>query len=180
MYYTNEITIEMKDNTTATKALEILKARLEAGFDVDKNYRRNPSKRMAEALAVEENTIIIPEEDGFYDPYTSIDVNIELLKALATEMRDEAFTTFICNVSDCDEAQIEAEYENGTLTTTTTYYPNGYTEFLYCEECDAEIVELEKYDPNATYICPDCGEEIDMESVYEEWKPEITKKEFTI
>ncbi len=180
MYYTNNITIEMKDNTTATKALEILKERLATGFEFDKEYRRNPSERMAEALEVEKNTITIPEEDGFHTPDHSMVVVVELMKAVATELKNETFFCFSCNTSDCDEAQIEAEYENGILKTETAYYPNGYTEYLYCEECGADVVAMEEYDPNETYICPDCGEELDMESVYEEWKPEITVKEFTI
>lgn len=176
MYYTNEITITMKDNATATKALEILRARLATGFDFDKEYRRSPSERMAEALEVEENTIIIPEEDGFHMPEHSMIVVVELMKAVAAELKKETFICSSCNVSDYDEAQIEAEYENETLKTETIYYPNGYTEYLCCEECGTDVVILEQYSAKTTYICPNCGEVVDMANSYDECKPEIIKK----
>ncbi|MBQ4649853.1 MAG: hypothetical protein IJB73_04050 [Firmicutes bacterium] len=178
MYYTNNITITMDDNLTATKALEVLKSRLEKGFEVDENYRRNPSVRMLNDLYVDGNDIQVPEDSGYYVPEEP-EVFIELLKAIATELKEENLWAFISNVCDCSESQIEATYENGTLKTKTTYYPSGYTEFIWCEECGGNVVALEECDPEQTYFCPDCGEELSIEKI-REYLPEITTAEFTI
>ena len=43
MYYTNSMKVTLKNKKVAAAALEIMKARLTAGFDCDKNYRRTPS-----------------------------------------------------------------------------------------------------------------------------------------
>ena len=42
MYYTNVLTITMENKEMAVKALEIMRKRLEAGFEIDNTYRRNP------------------------------------------------------------------------------------------------------------------------------------------
>ena len=97
MYYTNNITITMDDNLTATKALEVLKSRLEKGFEVDENYRRNPSVRMLNDLYVDGNDIQVPEDSGYYVPEEP-EVFIELLKAIATELKEENLWAFISNV----------------------------------------------------------------------------------
>lgn len=179
MYWTNYTSIEMEDKATATKALEILKERLESGFEIDKIYRKNPSKFMAEVLEVNDNAIVAPEEVGFYVPYEGIDVNEELLKTLATNMPDSEFYACICNTSDYDEAETYANFENGILKIKTTYYPTGFAEELFCEECSGVVVMLEDYNSNTTYICPECGEEHEA-GFFDEWKPVITEKEFTI
>ena len=50
MYYTNAIKVTLKDTESAIKALEILRNRLDAGFEIDKIYKRMPSQNMREAL----------------------------------------------------------------------------------------------------------------------------------
>ena len=62
MHYENSLTVTLKNKKTAASALEIMKARLIAGFDCDKNYRRTPSMRMREDLEVVKNTIVLPED----------------------------------------------------------------------------------------------------------------------
>ena len=58
--------VTLKNKKVAAAALEIMKARLTAGFDCDKNYRRTPSMRMCEDLEVVKNTIVLPEDCGYY------------------------------------------------------------------------------------------------------------------
>lgn len=55
MHYENSLTVTLKNKKTATAALEIMKTRLIAGFDCDKNYSRTPSMRMCEDLEVVKN-----------------------------------------------------------------------------------------------------------------------------
>jgi hypothetical protein len=66
MHYENSLTVTLKNKKTAAAALEIMKARLIAGFDCDKKYRRTPSMRMCEDLEVVKNTIVLPEDCGYY------------------------------------------------------------------------------------------------------------------
>jgi len=108
MYYTNELEIEMKDNATAMKALEVMKSRLEKGFEIDKIYRTNPSLRMMNELYVDKNLILVPEECGYHCPEEADDVFIELLKAIATELPEESFTCDIFNNCDYTESSFEA------------------------------------------------------------------------
>jgi len=175
MYYTNELEIEMKDNATAMKALEVMKSRLEKGFEIDKIYRTNPSLRMMNELYVDKNLILVPEECGYHCPEEADDVFIELLKAIATELPEESFTCDIFNNCDYTESSFEAIYENGCLRTKTTYIPE-FVIYLCCPECEMEVVEVENYDPSKTYICPECGEEVDLTEAYDQVKPQITER----
>ena len=171
----NTVKITLKNPESATKALEILRNRLSKGFEIDKIYRRNPSQRMREALEVNENTIVLPEDFGCYTPDDSMSVIPELMKDLAAHLSGEDFSFDCCNTSDYDESWVKGSYAEGELKIATTYLPSGDC-YLYCPECDELIVTLDEYDEGKTYPCPECGEEIDLS----DWAPITTEKTFKI
>ncbi len=183
MYYTNSLTITMNSNEAANKAIEILRDRLMIGFECDNEYRKNPSAELAELLAVEENQIVLPEEEGCYTPEDAQAIIPELLRSIAETLKAESFTCQNFNSSDYVDTSVEATFNNGILTIETALYPNGDSDEMYveCEACgEAVVIRMEDYKEGETYYCPDCGEEIDVASVYEENKPVVNNMTFCI
>ena len=74
-----------------------------------------------------------------------------------------------------DEGDFEFSCDGDTIRLKSVYYPNGFCEYLCCEECGEDVVLFEEYEEGKIYICPDCGEEIDLSEAYEEHKPEINE-----
>lgn len=167
--------VTLKNKKVAAAALEIMKTRLIAGFDCDKGYKRVPSMLMHEALEAAGNTIVLADDFGCYTPEDAEKVIPELMQYLATHLTAEAFTFEACNSSDDDEGWVEGCCENGELKVKTTYFPSGYCN-LYCQECDKLIATMSEYEDGKTYICPECGEEIDLS----DWAPVTTEKTFQI
>ena len=161
MYYTNELTITMTNNEMATKALEILVKKVAEGFECDKEYRTIPSLKMAQNLEVKDNTIVLPEESGYYEPKDAEKVFTEIIRELAVALKEE-FTCEVYNSGDYSEGGLESHFENGILRTESTFYPCGYTEYLCCDECGEEIVRIDEYEAEKKYYCSDCDEEIDL------------------
>ena len=138
MNYTNVLTITMENKEMATKALEIMKKRLEAGFEIDNTYRRNPSIRMAADLEIQGNIITLPEESGYYIPEDSNEVFIELLKAVAAALRVD-FSCSVYTIGDSSDSGLEATCENNLLIVEETYLD-------FCDiEYDEEDEELEDF-----------------------------------
>lgn len=171
MYYTNTMKITLKNNTVANKALEILRSRLSAGFAADNGYRRSPSQIMSDALEVVDNTIVLPEDFGCYITEDAEGVMYELIQNLAENIGENAFVVENWNQNDYTDGEFEAKYENGLLSMKHIYYPSGYCT-LFCEECDVELATMEEYEEGKIYICPECGEEIDLSN----WAPITTEK----
>ena len=181
MYYTNQIKVTLKNEETAAAALEIMKARLIAGFDCDKNYHNIPSIQMAEDLDATANTIELPEDCGYYLPEDAEKVIPELMLYLAAKLRTEDFTFTSCSNSDPDEGWVDGSYANGELKVKTTYLPSGFGD-LYCQECDEVIATMEDDADGNLFIehnegiCPECDEENDLS----DWLPIISKKTIKI
>lgn len=176
MLYHNELTITLRTNKTAAIALEIMRTRLSAGFDCDKKYNDVPSVKMMDDLEVDGRTITLPHNSGYYFPKDAEIVIGELLKCLAEGLSGKNFTCKNQNYSDEDMNDIEAQCKNGVLKVKTIYYPMGYIEFFHCEECGATVVWLDEYEEGETYICPDCGEVVDLSNQM----PEVTEKTFRV
>jgi len=172
MEYTNTIKITLKNTESAIKALEILRNRLDAGFDVDKLYRAVPSKKMSEALAVIENTIVLPEYFGCYITEDAESVMFKLIQHLAENMDRSSFTWDGWDANPYTDGHFEAEYENGLLKIKYTYYPSGDC----CPECGEMSITPNEYEEGKTYFCAECGEEIDPS----DWAPVINEKIFKI
>ena len=160
MYYDNKFALTTNDNKSAMKALEALKNILHSGFECDSDYTHAPSTQLLNALFVEDNKITVPQNFYCSLPEDSEGVLIVLLKSLSESFEED----FICETySYCDysECAVSANYKNGTLKIIETYYPSGYCESVYCEECDVEI-PFNIHNPDEHIICPECGEEIDL------------------
>ena len=135
MYYTNTVKITLKNNESATKALEILRNRLNAGFEIDKNYKRNPSLSMSEALEVIDNAIELPEDFGCYITEDAENVMFELIRHLAENMGNLEFAWNGWNSNDYTDGHFEAEYAQGLLNIKYTYYPSGAGTDCYACVC---------------------------------------------
>ena len=176
MYYTNSIKVTLKDTESAIKALEILRNRLDAGFEVDEIYKEIPSQNMSEALAVVENAIVLPKDFGCYITEDAEDVMFELIQHLAENIGNASFSWDGWNCNTYTEGHFEAVFENSVLNIEYTYYPSGAGVTVLCNECDAEIIHLDNYEEGKTYVCPECGEVIDMS----EYIPAVTQKTIQI
>ena len=183
MYYTNSIKVTLKDTESAIKALEILRNRLDAGFEADKIYKGIPSQNMREALEVVENTIVLSEDFGYYVTEDAESVMFELIQNLAENMGNESFVWDGCDSNDYTDGWFNAEYENGLLNIKYTYFPSGSATGIWCEECDAELFHLADYvdgkiniNLDCEYVCPECGEVVDLS----EYLPIVTEKSIRI
>ena len=177
MYYTNSMKLTLKNEETASLALEIMKTRLAAGFDCDKDYRRSPSSQMRDELEVVGNDIILPEDCGYYTPIDANEIMSELIQLLAEQVGSEDFSFGIVSCSDYDEGWIDGSCVSGQLKIRTTYLPSGFGSF-YCQECDEVVATMEDDAEGNLYItvndhtCPACGNEADLS----DWLPIISEK----
>ena len=176
MYYNNTLKVTMKNNTVANKALEILRSRLAEGFSDDNGYRTKPSQMMSDALEVVDNTIVLPEDFGCYITEDAENVMFELIRHLAENIGNDSFVWNGWDCNDYSEANVEAEYAQGLLNIKYTYYPSGAGTTVWCAECDEEIIHMDDFEEGKTYVCPECGEVIDMT----EYAPVVTEKTIQI
>lgn len=179
MYFTNTIKITMENNEAANTALAIIKKVLCTG-----NYSSGNTTNTAEELANDlqvKGAQIVQEEYAGYFTVEDIDAVMEdVLKAVAEIDSIHEFECEVISDSTYSYGEIEASYKNGLLKIKNTYYPCGYCEYLRCPECSEEIVKIEDFDPNKEYVCPECGEVIDLMHEYKECAPIVEEIEFDI
>ena len=181
MYYENSMKITLTNDEIAAAALDVLRARLTAGFDCDKSYKSSPSMLMHDALEAAGNTITLPNDFGACIPEDAENVIPELMLDLAAHISTEAFTFHACNSSDYDEGWIDGSYANGELKIKITYLPSGFGNY-YCQECEEVIATMSDDAEGNLFVeykegvCPECGEEIDLS----DWTPIITEQTFQI
>lgn len=140
----------------------------------------------------EENAI-----DRFYNDFTTTDNQIiadcsytlgswefeflrEALITVAKES-DNEFTFEAEHISNnCGyEAYIEAEYKDGVLTIREI----ASEDMVGCcsdEDCMEFIVHALEYDPNKTYICPECGRVVPEDELFEYGVPTWEVEEIKI
>lgn len=108
---------------------------------------------------------------GFYDEGGQIEyVVCEFLKKVSNA---ECVVEYHCTFNNCGDAlYVKWNYLNQKFTVTRCY---GEVDAIdYCPKCDTDFYEalcyLQDYDPEADYICPECGEklEIDASKIIEE------------
>ncbi len=162
--FTNEADVQ----NAKTIAVNTIKAMPIPGYD------DNVSELFADSLYLDDNDLVNEEYCLSSDDFMKVAATV--VKAIAASLKTANFT-FDCVSSDSyAESCVEGCFENGLLTINTTYFPDGYSEFLACPECGEDVVRTEDYDPSKTYICPDCGEEVDLSNE----APVITKETFEI
>ena len=179
MEFNNTIKITMENNEAANTALAMIKKVLCAG-NYSSDYRTNTAEALANDLQVK-GTQILQEEYAGYFTVEDIDAVVEdVLKAVAGIDSIHEFECEVISDSTYSYGEIEASYKNGLLKIKNTYYPCGYCEYLRCPECSEEIVKIEDFDPNREYVCPECGEVIDLMHEYKECAPIVEEIEFDI
>ena len=177
MFLENTFKLTMENGKAANTALKMIKK----VFTDSEERRGNCPKSFADNLAIEGSEIILTDEYGcFFYPEETVDVFENVLKAIAKRKGIQRFECTSSNQCDCSANDFEASYENGTLRIKNTYYPSGWYDSLDCPECCEEIMRLEDYASEKEYICPYCGEVIDLSKVYEEVAPIVEEKEFII
>ena len=179
MEFNNVIRIMMENNEVANTALDMIKKVLCSG-DFSRNYRNNTAEILANDLQVK-GSQIIQEDYKSYFIVEDIDAVMEsVLKAIAGLEIVREFKCDVISESTYSEGEFEASYKNGLLKIKNTYYPCGHWEYLSCPVCGEDIVRLEDFDPSKEYICPKCGEVVDLRDEYEETVPCVEEKEFFI
>lgn len=158
----NSFTVTFTNAAAANKAKQIAAQNLRA-FEA------------ANFLAVEDEVTLTLNGCYFFSEEL-IDVSKDVLKGIATNLPEEDFTFDISGSDTYTEGWVEGNYQNGVLDLTTTYFPEGYSEYLECPECGEEVIRMEDYDPDETYVCPECGEELD----FSDSAPEVKKELITI
>ncbi len=171
-FFTNDFTVTFTNAAAANKAKQIADETFRAlRYDL---YSKQPSIRAANSLTIEDDVTLTFEEICF-DSLDLLDASSKVIKALACGMKEETFEFYVRGSDTYTDGWIEGNYLNGVLDMTNTFFPEGYSTYLHCYECGAEVVLMEDYDPNATYVCPECGEEIDLSSAAPDIERETIK-----
>ena len=142
MNYNNFMKLTLKNKKSAAAAMDVLRTRLDAGFDCDHTYRRNPSQLMRGDLELSGKTVVLCGDSGCYIPEDAIDVQIALMEDLANALSGEAFSCDFYNDCDCSASEVIAQYENGVLRIKSIYYPEGNSECLSDDEADDDLIEV--------------------------------------
>lgn len=137
-------------------------------------YNYNPYELFAASLCVKENDLT--SEEACLTAEDFMNATVEVIKTIAESLKTESFTFNTFGEDTYTESCVDGCFEDGLLAITSTYYPNGYCEYLECPECGEFVVRLEEYDPSKTYVCPECGEELDLSEQYAEAAPVITRE----
>ena len=152
----------------ATRAKDIAEAAI---MNQDRQFWfRNAKENTAARLTVVDNTL---KTEGDFLSDEMLEVSISVMKELAKTLSAENFIIDIAATDTYAEGWIEGNYTDGTMRIETTYYPEGYCEYVSCPECGEDVVRLDEYEPGKKYICPDCGEEIDLSKMYADCAPVI-------
>lgn len=159
--FNNDFTVTFTNAAAANKAKQIADETFRTlRYDL---YREQPSICAADTLTIEDDVILTFIEWGF-DSADLMDASRKVIKALAQGLKGENFEFSVCGCDTYTEAWVDGNFQNGVLDMTSTFFPEGYSEYLCCHECGEAVVRMEDYDPNATYVCPECGKEIDLSS----------------
>lgn len=156
----NDFTLTFTNTAAAVKAKQIADQSLHA-FLVDDT----------DILFILDDMTLTYEESSFFSE-DLMGAARKIVEAIANGMKSETFEFYVSGSDTYTAVEIEGTYQNGMLDITTTFFPEGYSEYLSCPECGEDVVRMEDYDPNKTYVCPECGEEIDFSAE----APEIEKE----
>lgn len=170
MYYSAEINFKFRSAEEAEMAKDI-------AINGLNNEEYSALVRMVNDMEVKGSELVIDNDTLFYYfPEGMAEPQKKLLEVIANEMNDSDFEFYSFTDSDTSSIEIIAEYKNGVLVGKSELLPCGFLENLYCEECGEDLIAMDDFDPTKTYICPTCGEVVDLLEQYNMYKPIV--KEF--
>ena len=144
----NTFTVTFTNAAAANKAKQIAEESLRAlNSEISSN---NEAILAAELLSVNKTTLTF-DECCFFSEDLMVAAKM-VTKAIAFGMKRESFKIEVCGTDTYTTAIVDGTYQNGDLSITTTFFPEGYVEEFECPECGEVIVSLEKYNPNKTYV----------------------------
>ncbi len=159
--FNNDFKVTFTNAAASNKAKQIADECLRnLHFD---HYSVQPSILAADSLITKRGAILSFNTLCFISEDLMV-ASRKVIKAIAFGMSEESFEFAVCGSDTYTESWVDGSFSNGCLEMVSTFFPEGYSEYLECPECGEEIVRIEDYDPNATYICPECGEELDFTS----------------
>ena len=170
----NDLRIEMMNNEAAKNAAEAIKNFASANAA---NYDSMSIDTLMADLTIADNAVVL-DCSYFMRGYDYTEFVPEICKMLAATESFKGEAYFIDGTSE--ECTFTFSCENGTLKMRSVNYPNGYCSHLCCEECGMDVVAIDEYEAGKIYICPECGEKIDLSEAFEEYSPVIAEEEFCI
>ena len=170
----NDLRIEMMNNEAAKNAAEAIKNYIAENAAV---YETVNMENLMADLTVEDNAVVLEDSYSMHGRNYMTFVP-EICKIIAATDSFEGKAYYCSGYGD--EGNFEFSCENGVLKMRSVNYPNGYCSHLCCEECGMDVVAIDEYEAGKIYICPECGEEIDLSEAFEEYSPVIVEEEFFI
>lgn len=112
----------------------------------------------ADMLSIDEANLKIYLTEGSIGNENN--VVVQICRSIAKELKESAFYghAFYDDDSCGYESCADYDYENGSLRITIIESLNGHG---MCPECGEQVVCYDEYDPNAEYVCDECGAEIE-------------------
>lgn len=169
----NNLRMTMENKSQAVKAAEMIAEIAAKRTPVSPNELKN----FLACVDVQRNMVIVDGSCSLWEN-TFLEMLPEIFKDCAslTNQKLEALAWYeSCNCGY--SATIEAERSGNALNMRTVVSENGDG---ICPECYEQIVCYDEYDPDKTYFCPECGEELDHEKMFDGVLPVITKETFEI
>ena len=169
MQLINNLKMTLENNEQATKAVEIIKGIAAKRIP---EYPEELTEYIADLVA-RGNTVMVEESYSLLGD-TFLELTSDIIKACVV-LTQSSFEVdawqYSCN---CGYSSSVTAARNGNeLKITTIVSENGNAT---CPECGVTIVSFDEYDPNETYYCPECGEEMDHLEMFEGCLPEISKE----
>lgn len=179
MEWSSSITIKYENKVVEDAVNALKEAFKSVDYDEKYGYKQAISKKLCKLLdemleneEFEADTIELQEVmEEAYNPYDTVKIYKDVLTFMAKAMPEEAFECTIESSSTYDDSTVDAKYDGDILTYSYSYGEIGWNE-LECEECGYSE-EIEEYNPEGIYECPECGEEIEKSETYEEDSFEI-------
>ena len=137
----------------------------------------NELNNFVTCIEVKRNKVIVDDSCSLHET-AFLELIPEVIKACAHLTSKEYKVIAWYESCNCGyQATIEAERDANTLSIKTIVSENGDG---ICPECCVQVVCHDEYDPNETYYCPECGDELDHLEMFGGILPVVTQESFRI